>query len=85
MSRIDPQSGKVVAKIKVGRGAVDIAADESSGAVWVASSYLPKTYGGYDSPKYSEDKNLTRIDPETNRVVEEIPIEAHSRLRRRGE
>jgi DNA-binding beta-propeller fold protein YncE len=76
VSRIDPQSDKVVAKIKVGRGAGDIAADESSGAVWVASSYLPKNE--YDFPKYSEDRNLTRVDPETNRVVEEIPIEAHS-------
>ena len=78
VSRIDPQTGEVVAKIKVGRGAVDIAADESSGAVWVASGHLPKDYGGYDFPKYSEDRNLTRLDPETNRVVEEIPIEAHS-------
>jgi DNA-binding beta-propeller fold protein YncE len=79
VSRIDPQTGEVVAKIKVGRGAADIAADESSGAVWVASSYLPKDFGGYDWPKYSEDRNLTRIDAETNRVVEEIPIETRSR------
>ena len=78
VSRIDPKTDKVVAKIKVGRGAIDIATDECSGAVWVASVYLPKTYGGYDNPKYSEDRNLTRLDPETNRVVEEIPIEAHS-------
>jgi streptogramin lyase len=78
VSRIDPQTDKVVAKIKVGRGALGIATDESSGAVWVASVYLPKDYGGYDFPKYSEDRNLTRLDPETNRVVEEIPIEAHS-------
>jgi hypothetical protein len=77
VSRIDPQSEKVE-KIKVGRGVVDIATDESSGAVWVASAYLPKDYGGYDNPKYSEDRNLTRLDPETNRVVKEIPIEAHS-------
>jgi DNA-binding beta-propeller fold protein YncE len=72
VSRIDPQSDKVVAKIRVGRGVGDIAVDESSGAVWVASAYLPK--GGYDFSKYSEDRNLTRVDPETNRVVEEIPI-----------
>jgi DNA-binding beta-propeller fold protein YncE len=78
VSRIDPQTDKVVAKIKVGRGALDIATDECSGAVWVASTYLPKTYGGYDFPKYSEDRNLTRIDPDTNRVAAEIPIEAHS-------
>jgi hypothetical protein len=78
VSRIDPQSEKVVAKLRVGRGAVGIAADENSGAVWVASVHLPKDYGGYDFPKYSEDRNLTRLDPATNRVVEEIPIEAHS-------
>ena len=78
VSRIDPETGEVVAKIKVGRGAFDIAADESSGAVWVAGGYLPKDYGGYDFPKYSEDRNLTRVDPATNRVVQEIPIEAHS-------
>jgi DNA-binding beta-propeller fold protein YncE len=78
LKRVDPQTGEVVAKIKVGRGALDIAADESSGAMWVASSHLPKTYGGYDFPKYSEDRNLTRVDPETNRVVEEIPIKTHS-------
>ena len=78
VSRIDSQTNKVVAKIKVGRGASDIATDACSGAVWVARVYLPKTYGGYDNPKYSEDRNLTRVDPETNRVVEEIPIEAHS-------
>ena len=46
--------------------------------MWIASAYLPKTSGGYDNPKYSEDNNLTRLDPETNRVVEEIPIEAHT-------
>ena len=36
LSRIDPKTGKVVAKIDVDRGADDIAVDESSGAVWVA-------------------------------------------------
>ena len=79
VSRIDPQSEKVVAKIKVGRGAMGIAADERSGAVWIASTHLPKTRGGDDNPKYFKDNNLTRVDPTTNRVVEEIPIEAHSR------
>jgi hypothetical protein len=53
---------------------LDIAADERLGAVWVASVYLPKDYGGYDIPEYSEDRNLTRVDPATNRVVAEIPI-----------
>ena len=31
LSRIDPTSGEVVAKIEVGRGAVDVAVDEESG------------------------------------------------------
>jgi hypothetical protein len=78
LSRIDPQTGEVVAKIEVGRAPVDVAADESSGAVWVASVYLPKDYGGYDIPQHSEDRNLTRVDPATNRVVAEIPIRADS-------
>jgi streptogramin lyase len=78
VSRIDPETDEVVANIEVGRGAVDIATDEGSGAVWVAGLYLSKTMSGLDSPKYSEDRKLTRIDPETNRVVAEIPIEAHS-------
>ena len=66
VSRVDPQTGEVAAKIEIGRGAVDIAADESSGDVWVAS--------------VSEDrKQLSRVDPATNRVVAEIPIAAHSR------
>src|SRR5215207_1516078 len=38
----------------------------------------PQDHGGYDNPEYSKDRNLTRVDPATNRVVEEIPIEAHS-------
>jgi virginiamycin B lyase len=79
LTRIDPEMGEVAAKIEVGRGAVDVAADEGSGAVWVASVYLPKDYGGYDSLGYSEDRNLTRVDPATNRVVAEIPVRAGSR------
>jgi len=78
VSRIDPKTDEVVAKIEVGRGAVDVATDESSGAVWVAGLYLPKDYSGRDNPEYSEDRNLTRVDPATNRVVAQIPIEADS-------
>jgi len=78
LTRIDPETGEVAAKIEVGRGAVDVAADERSGAVWVASVYLPKDYGGYDSPGYSEDRNLTRVNPATNRVATQIPIRAGS-------
>jgi hypothetical protein len=68
LSRIDPQTGEVVAKIDVDRGAVDVAVDESSGAVWVA--------GQQNKP---ENNKLSRVDPETNRVVAEIPIRAHAR------
>jgi hypothetical protein len=78
VSRIDPQTGEMVANIDVGRGAVDIATDERSGAVWVAGLYLPKDYGGYDLPKRSPDNKLSRVDPETNRVVAQIPIRADS-------
>jgi hypothetical protein len=74
VSRIDPQTGEVAAKIEVGRGAGDIAVDESSGAVWVAGLHLPRTSGAY-----SEYNKLSRVDPETNRVVAEIPIRADSR------
>jgi hypothetical protein len=68
LSRIDPQTGEVVAKIDVDRGAVDVAADESSGAVWVGGVAF-----NYDKP---ENNKLSRVDPETNRVVAEIPIRA---------
>ncbi|HET7271710.1 MAG TPA: hypothetical protein VFI90_11565 [Rubrobacter sp.] len=44
VSRIGPESGEVVAKIEVGRGAADIAVDESSGAVWLAGLHI-QTYG----------------------------------------
>ena len=74
LTRIDPETGEVEAKIEVGRGAVDVAADEGSGAVWVAGLYLPKDYGGYDIPQHSPDNKLSRVDLETNRVVAEIPI-----------
>jgi hypothetical protein len=69
LSRIDPQTGEVVAKIDVDRGAVDVAVDESSEAVWVAGQ-------GYNKP---ENNKLSRVDPETNRVVAEIPIRADAR------
>jgi hypothetical protein len=71
VSRIDPQTGEVVAKIEVGRGAGDIAVDESSEAVWVAGLSLNN-----DKP---ENNKLSRVDPATNRVVAEIPIRADSR------
>ena len=80
VSRIDPETGKVTAVIEVGRGVVDIATDENSGDVWVAGLYNPKKYpGGGSPPEYSEERKLSRVDPETNHVVAEIPIEAGSR------
>jgi DNA-binding beta-propeller fold protein YncE len=72
LKRVDPQTDEVVAKIDVDRGAVDIAVDESSGAVWVAGVTMD-----YDKP---EDNKLSRVDPATNRVVEEIPIRAGVRI-----
>ena len=74
LSRIDPETGEVAAKIKVGRGAVDVAVDERSGAVWVAGLYLPKDYDGMDTKENSGDNKLARVDPETNSVVAEIPV-----------
>jgi hypothetical protein len=68
LSRIDPQTGEVVANIDVDRGAGDIAADESSGAVWVA--------GVSTSDDERENEKLSRVDPETNRVAAGIPIPA---------
>lgn len=76
LSRIDPASGEVVAKIKVGRGAVDVAVDEESGAVWVAGLYLPKDYDNYDPSEDLGANKLSRVDPKTNRVVAEIPVRA---------
>ena len=77
MSRIDPGSGRVVAEIGVGRGALDVAVDEKS--VWVAGVDNPESYTASTSPGYDEDRKLSRVDPETNRVIAEIPIKAGTR------
>jgi len=55
LSRIDPQTGEVVAKIEVGRGAVDIAAEERSG---------PCGSPGCTSPRTTQDV-LLRNTPRT--------------------
>ena len=79
LSRIDPETGEVATEIEVGRGAVDVAADERrGGAVWVAGLFLPEDYEEWPPPERSEDRKLTRIDPGTNRVVAEVPIGAGS-------
>ena len=74
LSRIDPVTGEVVAKVEVGRGAVDVAVDERSGAVWVAGLALSKDYDGGPSGQNLKDNKLSRVDPQTNRVEAEIPI-----------
>ena len=78
LSRINPGTGEVAARIEVGRGAVDVAVDERGSAVWVAGLHLPEDYEEYPPPGYSEDRKLTRVDPGTNRVVAEVPIGAGS-------
>ena len=69
LSRVDPRTGEVAAKIEVGRGATDVVVDEGSGAVWVAS-------GNFFVGDGSEHNKLTRVDAATDRVVAEIPIAA---------
>ena len=78
LSRINPETGEVAARIEVGRGAVDVAVDERGGAVWIAGLHLPEDYEEYPPPGHSEDRKLTRVDPGTNRVVAEVPIGAGS-------
>ena len=80
--RIDPRTGEVVARIGVGRGAGDVAADERSGAVWVAGRHLPEVaeeLQGALPPERSTARKLTRVDPRTNCVVAEVPIEEAKR------
>lgn len=77
LSRVDPRTGEVAAEIEVGRGAVDVAVDEGSGAVWVAAGvYVPRDNSGGSSREGSEYNKLSRVDAATNRVVAEIPIAA---------
>ena len=76
--RIDPTTGGVAARIGVGRGAGDVAADERSGAVWVAGQHLPEVseyLGESPPPERSTARKLTRVDPRTNRVAAEVPLE----------
>ena len=76
--RVDPATGEVVARIGVGRGAGVVAADERDGAVWVAGQHLPETseyLGESPPPERSPARKLTRVDPRTNRVAAEVPVE----------
>lgn len=79
LSRVEPETGRVTAEIEVGRGAVDVAVDGASGAVWVAGLHLSDSYDASAAPADPADNKLTRVDPTTNRVVAEIPIAARSR------
>jgi len=69
LSRVDPRTGEVAAKIEVGRGATGVAVDEDSGAVWVAS-------GSFFLGEDSENNKLSRVEVATDRVVAEVPIAA---------
>ena len=79
LTRIDPETNRVVAQIEVGRGAVDVVVDERRGGdVWVAGLHLSDDYGGSPPPERSGARKLTRIDPETNRVVAEVQVDVGS-------
>lgn len=74
--RIDTDSGEMVAEIPAptvpswvtGGGGLEVA----GGSVWVVGGI--ETPGGLDSPGDGSDGLLLRIDPATNRVVQEIPL-----------
>ena len=87
VSRIDPESGEIEAEIRVAAGgANDVAVDEGSGAVWVASTgsptsgaeFSPEDYERNTRPEPNEDFKLVRIDLATNRVVAEVLIEENA-------
>lgn len=87
VSRVDPGSGEVEAKIRVSAGgANDVAVDEKSGAVWFAvtgspedgAELSPEDYDRGTRPKPNEDFKLVRVDLATNRVVAEVPIEENA-------
>ncbi len=68
VSRIDPQTNQVVGEpIAIGFHAGNIVA--GLGSVWVTSDYRPD-----EEP---EDVVLVRIDPQTNQLVETIPVGGH--------
>jgi len=87
VSRVDPGSGEVEAKIRVSAGgANDVAVDEKSGAVWVAvtgspedgAELSPEDYDRGTRPEPNEDFKLVRVDLAANRVVAEVPIEENA-------
>lgn len=74
--RLDVETGETVAEIQVptlpgwvtGGGGLEVA----GGSVWVVGGV--EAPGGLDSPGGGSDGLLLRIDPATNRVVQEIPL-----------
>lgn len=68
VSRIDPLSNQLAGEpIKIGYPAGNIAA--GLGSVWVTSDYRPDGE--------AEDVVLVRIDPQSNQVLETIPVGGH--------
>ena len=87
LSRIDPETDRVTAKIEISAGvANDVEVDERSGAVWVASHGSPESGAGLSQEDYEkgvrtapdEGAKLVGVDPRTNRVAAEILIEAEA-------
>jgi YVTN family beta-propeller protein len=73
ISRIDPQTNQVVGEpILIGYHAGNIAA--GYGNVWVTSDY--RGVEAFPAP-FPEHTVLVRIDPNTNQVVDTIPIGGH--------
>lgn len=73
ISRIDPQTNQVIGEpIPIGYHAGNIAA--GYGNVWVTSDY--RGVQAVPAP-FPEHTVLVRIDPETNKVVDTIPLGGH--------
>ncbi len=69
--RLDPRTGEATANIKVSEGGTN-AVEVGDKAVWVASWGAPARTAGHDR---FGGKKVVRVDPETNRVTAEIPVE----------
>jgi YVTN family beta-propeller protein len=73
LSRIDPQTNHVVGRpIYIGYMTGNIAA--GYGNIWVTSDY--RGVQAFPEP-YPDHVVLIRVDPQTNKVVEKIPLDGH--------
>ena len=72
--RLDPRTGEATANIKVSGGGTNAVA-LGEGAVWVASWGTPSGSNGQDR---FGGKEVVRVDPETNGVAAEIPVEENA-------